>query len=219
VILAIALPSVARADELDEQLEFLERRTKRQLLHAEVWWGGWLGVYVTGAVVQGGRAAAATETAEQADLWISAIKSGAGAMRLMADPRTGIRGMSPRPPGRLTRAQKVRRIRHGESVLLNNAEETQAFGLWYVHVINFSVNLLGGIIIAVGFDDTQRGVQSAAIGTLIGEAAILTGPWEADRDLAEYQRRFGRRIAETNEPSLRLRVQPTTGGAMLRYEF
>ena len=196
LMLALALAREAQADPVSEQqrerLHFLESRIEAQRAHAALWWKGWLSFYTAGMLVQGVRAATATEAADRADLWISFAKATGGVIRLAVDPYQGIQGVDPGP--RQSRyLDATLRLKRAEQILASNAERTTAFGPWYAHVINFGVNGLGGVIVGAGFDAWQQGMISAAIGFGFGELMLLTAPWEADGDLEDYERRFERR--------------------------
>ncbi len=205
-----ASTSIARADELPDggddieaRLAFLEARIEAQRTHAELWWKGWLAFYAMGAVVQGVRASWAEDPAERADLWISSIKAAGGTIRYVVDPYGGIRGLEPSPAG-WQEAPSARLLR-AERILEHNAERTNAFGPWFAHLINLTVNGAGAVIVGAGFDDWKQGTISAAIGFGVGELAIFTAPWEADSDLAEYRTTFT--------------LQPTGNGGALVVAF
>jgi len=62
---------------------------------------------------------------------------------------------------------------------------------WRAHVGNLALNLAGAIVVAEGFDEGS-GWGSGALGIVVGEIRIWTYPWQAERALAEYERRFPR---------------------------
>lgn len=178
-----------KGDDIDARLDFLEARIATQRLHAEIWWKGWLAFYSIGAVVQGVRITWADSPAERADLVISSIKASGGAIRYLVDPYIGIRGLDPAPYGAWGES-KAARLERAEDIARRNAEQTNAFGPWFAHLINLGVNGTGAIIVGAGFDDWEQGLISAAIGFGVGEVALFTAPWEADSDLREYQAKF-----------------------------
>jgi hypothetical protein len=224
----LALPALASAQprvrhdaderEIDARLAFLEERIDRQHTHAQIWWGSFLTVYTGGAVVQAARASIEEDRATEVDLWISSAKATLGAMRYLTNPYGGIEDLDPAPATPLTRAGKLARVRHGERILEHNAEAQAKNRAWYVHASNLGINLVGGMIVAVGFDDPQTGFVSAGIGAVVGEIAIFTSPWEPEGDLAEYRRGFGRgRVkAGSRRPNhAEVVVRPTGSGGML----
>lgn len=176
-------------DDIEARLAFLEARIATQRKHAELWWKGWLAFYSVGAVVQGVRAAWAVTPPERADLWISFIKATGGTIRYLVDPYVRIRGLDPVPNGAWGESRAAR-LERAENIARRNAEETNAFGPWFAHLINLGVNGTGAVIVGAGFDDWSRGLISAAIGFGVGEVALFTAPWEADCDWAEYQTKF-----------------------------
>jgi hypothetical protein len=201
---------------LEARLAFLEERICAQRAHAEIWWTGWLGFYSFGAFAQAIRTTLVEDNAVEADLWVSVGKSVIGVVRYAADPYVGIEPFEPEPtrdPAKL-RAQ----VAEGERVLVNNAEATVPFGPWYGHLANLALNAGGAVIVGVGYDDWTQGLVSAAIGFGVGEISLLTGPWEADSDLEEYEALYGptpRR--ESRGPSLT--VQPMGTGMSLNGSF
>lgn len=205
----------ARAD-LEARLRFLEARICVQRSHAELWWGSWVSFYAAGALVQGTRAMLADAPADRADSWISAAKATAAALRYVLDPYGGVRGLEP-PAAGVGEASRRVRLAHAERVLAHNAERTEQARAWYAHAINIVVNVAGGVIVAAGFDEPAKGFLSAGIGVAVGEVAILTSPWEADDDLADYRQRFGGRPPADSRrvERSRWRLQLAEAGGML----
>ncbi len=193
----------AQADAADGRLAFVEERVEVQRTHAEIWWGSWLMFYTSGAIVQSVRAANADTAVDRADLWVSAVKAGGGVVRLLVQPYGGIEGLDEAP------AEPGARLAHAEAVLAHNADRTTPFGPWYAHLLNLGVNGAGAVIVGAGYDGWRDGLISAGIGFAVGEAMILTGPWEADDDLEAYRDLF--------QPELSL--VPGLDGAALRVRF
>jgi hypothetical protein len=209
---------------VDARLTFLEDRIATQRTHAEIWWSGWLTFYTFGAIFQGTRAMTAELPAEQADLWISAIKATGGSFRYLLQPYGGIQGLDEAGGAHLSASAKAARLHRAERILEHNADKTASGRAWYAHAINVGINLLGGVIVAIGFEDPAGGFLSAGIGTAVGEVSILTAPWEADDDLAEYRRRFG--TGDVAESSPRVRgaspqwfIVPTSSGGSVGVVF
>jgi hypothetical protein len=205
LVAALLRPAVAQAEPPDDyraRIAFLEQRIAAQELHAELWWKGWTSFYFFGAIFQGARAASAVEPAAKADLWVSFAKASVGTMRFALMPYQGITGLEPAP--RQSGFDPAEHLQRAEHVLEHNAARTNAFGRWWAHPINFGVNGLGAVIVGAGYDDWSRGLISAAIGVAVGEVSLLTAPWEADDDLAEYRARWGVLISGT-EATLQLR--------------
>ncbi len=217
VVVATTFPASARADEAPpraaERLAFLEERIETQHLHAQIWWESWITFYGVGLVVQSARAIEATETAERADLIISAVKAAGGVVRYAVDPMKGIESFEPIPG-----ETQAARLARGERILRENADNTTPFGPWYAHLINFAINGTGAVIVGAGFDDWSQGLISAGVGFAVGEVSLFTQPWEAGDDLEEYEARFGKGSA-ARRPKTQLRLVPMGGGAGLRLSY
>jgi hypothetical protein len=208
--------------DVDERLAFLEERIAVQRRHAEIWWTGWTAFYSIGAVVQGSRGMMADTDAEKAEFFVSCVQATGGAMRLLLDPYKGIQPFEP-VDGPLTYRQRLARLRRGERILVENAENTQPFGPWYAHLLNVAINGTGAVIVGAGFDAWDKGLMAAGIGIAVGEVNILTAPWEADDDLEQYRQEFG---GEGSHPRKRKReqatkwsIEPMGAGATLNATF
>ncbi len=219
-----AAPASAFATPTDAELEaraaFLEKRLTAQRAHADAWWWGWSLFYGLGAVAQGVRATDADNDADKADRIIGAVQSSGGLIRLLAQPHAGIAGPPPAPRRPLDREELEQYVARGERLLAANAEATNAFGPWYSHLINLAVNGAAGLFIGLRYDAWDKAALSTGIGVAIGEASIFTAPWEADYDVAEYQRRFG---ARPGMPSVstapRWSLAPSPGGLAFAASF
>jgi hypothetical protein len=214
VVYPVAPKKPAQQTDLEERLEFLSQRIGTQYLHAQIWWGSWLGFYSAGALFQSVRAGMATDRAEQADLVVSVVKATGGVVRYIVDPMKGIEDFEPAPGE--TKAEQVAR---GERILRNNAEATTPFGPWYAHLINLGINGTGAVIVGAGFDDWKTGLISAGIGFAVGEVSLLTQPWEADKDLEEYETRYGAGQPVRKTSEVKWTFVPTVGGAGFNASF
>lgn len=233
LVVALGMPAAARADDepphpvapvaahpgpltatVEERLAFLDARIETQRLHAQLWWESFATFYGVGVIVQTARAIEADERALQADLVVSVVKSAGGLVRYVVDPMKGIEGF----PSTLGES-KGARLARGERVLRANAKATTPFGPWYAHLINLGINGTGAVIVGAGFDDWTQGLISAGIGFAVGEASLLTQPWEADADLEEYETRLLGRERVTRAPAVRWSLVPAGAGAGVRASF
>lgn len=219
VVPTTALTAEPTDAELHARAAFLEQHLTTQRSHADAWWWGWVLFYGMGAVVQGVRASDTDNDADKADRIIGSVQSSAALIRLLAQPHAGIEDFpcTLRP---LTREELEDYVAKGERALAVNTKATNAFGPWYAHLINLAVNGAAGLFIGLRYDAWDKAALSTGIGLAIGEANILTAPWEADDDLAEYQERFG---ARPGTPSARAgaswRLAPGTGGVTFGARF
>jgi hypothetical protein len=221
---ALVAPATAWAAEptdgdLRARARFLEQRLTTQRAHADAWWWGWSLFYGLGAVAQGVRAADADNDADKADRIVGSFQSSAALIRLLAQPHAGIEGPPP-PPRASTREELEAYVAEGERALAVNADATNAFGPWYAHLINLAVNGAAALFIGLRYDAWDTAGISLGVGVAIGEANILTAPWEADSDAAEYQQRFG---ARPGMPAAaigpRWAISPAPGGLGFGVQF
>jgi hypothetical protein len=80
------------------------------------------------------------------------------------------------------------------------------------------LNVVGGVIADEAFDAQRRGWISAGVGIAVGTAMILSHPWQAAGDLAEYERRFPASGVPADPPTS-WRIVPWPGGAALALRF
>jgi hypothetical protein len=229
-----AAPSVARAEdqhgirpveehELDRRLAFLEHRIATERTHAVGWWWGWTAFYALGMTVESVRGANAADPVDKADYWIGAIQAAGGVTALLIRPESNIRGLAP-AAGPMGTDEKLARVRYAEGILAHNADETHPFGLWYSHLINVGLNGISFVILGAGFHDWKKASISAGIGVSVGEAQILTQPWEADYDIEAYRRQFGGMLTSPAEASRRASafrwgLSPAPGGVTVGGSF
>src|SRR5690606_18702429 len=83
-------PAQASPPERALRLRLAEGLLVRQRSYAELWGRGWRGIYSVGLAVQRARAPFEDDTAQRADLIISAVKAAGGIIRYGVDPYLGI---------------------------------------------------------------------------------------------------------------------------------
>jgi hypothetical protein len=206
-------------DELDERLELLEDRIATQRLHAEIWWWGWTAFYGGGAIAEGSRSIIETDNGQRAVHFANFLKATTFTLRLFLEPVKGIQELEPAPARQLSYSERMARLRRGERILAENALHTQPFGPWFAHLINAGVQGLGVVIVGAGFDEWEDAAIYGTIGFAIGEAAILTQPWEADGDLEEYWGRYGKGDGRAKQSAFSWTIKPYAGGAMWSASF
>jgi hypothetical protein len=196
VLLTLILVSTSTtipSDELSARLDFLEERLEAPRLHARVWWWGWLSFYSAGAVAQGVRIALVDPAdedaaAQRADLTVSMVKAIGGVISLVALPLNAMDGAEEmrRVEGIGPEADLLR-LYAGEEALEENARESERSFSWLRHALLVAVNVAGGLIIWLGYDDLERAAINTGVGIAIGELAIWTQPWEPRASYREYQ--------------------------------
>jgi hypothetical protein len=213
---AAAPPDAGSCDpDTAARLRFLEERLDARRTYADWWWKGWTGFYGIGTVVETVQAATEDDEGKQADYAVSAGKAAFGTVRLALYPPTARQGADPIRAVPLGGPGACReRLDVGERLLRENAHESESRWDWKRHLANVGINVAGGLIVAEGFDESD-GWISAGVGIAVGEAMTFSHPWEADDDLAEYQRRFEGPAA----PRVSWHVLPWQGGARFMLAF
>lgn len=187
-------PALARCDaESAARLRFLEPRLAAQARYAGRWWWTWNAVYVGGIGYGAAAAGFGDERGERADHAVDAVKSAIGLGRNLLVPpvaREGVEALQtldPRKPGGC-----AERLAVAEDLLQRAARQAhRERRSWRAHLGNLALNLAGAIVVAEGFDEGS-GWGSGALGFVVGEIRIWTYPWQAERALSEYERRFPR---------------------------
>lgn len=219
-LLVVCTAGVARAEpddnEVSTRLHFIEERLRCAEPINLAWQMTWAGVYGVGMLVQSGRAVVSTDRAERADLIVSAVKAGIGTLaRVLRPPNAmfGTRELRGLPDA--TPEQRLYKLRRAEALLERNAHESDRRYLVVAHAANLALNLIGGLIVWLGYDDLGRAAESTGIGFAVGELSIWSQPWQPKHDWKEYQRRFG----GERQISLSATVTPEAGGGVLTIRF
>lgn len=203
---------------IQARIDFLESRLDARRGYALNWWRLWTGAYATGAVFQGVSAGLEDDEGARADLIVSAVKAVYGTGRLWWDRPNARRGADPMREVPADDADACeRRLAIGEELLRVNARQARKRWSWKRHLSNIAINVLGGIIVAEGFDEND-GWISAGIGTAVGELQILSRPAGSDNDLSEYERQFSPPSAAKPTWSISTRISDGAG-VQLRLRF
>lgn len=179
--------------DLDARLAFLEEALEGPELHAEVWWWGWLSFYGLAIAAQGTRLALVDDAdedarAQRADFVVSMVKAALGVASLLFQPLSAAEGAEPMYRiSEETSADGLRRLAAGEAALRENAIEAERRYAWWRHLALVGVNLIGGAIIWLGYDDLEKALISAGVGIGVGQIIYFTQPWQPITSYEAYQ--------------------------------
>lgn len=197
------------AGDVDARIAFIEERLDAHRKHAYYWQWGWTSVYGSGLVIQSLRAGLSEDNEHQADYVVSAVKAAGGVARMLLAPHPGRLGADPiRAMGGSSPEAKARKLAKAEELLKANAERAEQRWSEKAHLANVGVNLAGGAIVW-GLGAPSDALISTIVGIAVGTANIMSAPWYGDKDLAEYNARFGGATTRGWD----WKIVPTMGGA------
>ncbi len=205
--------------ETAARLRFIEDRLEDGRTNADYWWKGWLSFYGLGVIVTSVQASQEDDEGTQANDVVSAVKALGGTTRLWfsrPSARSGADEMLAIPA--VSQPACRDRLAKGEALLRTNAEEANSRYSWKRHLFNVVVNVTGGLIVAEGFDESDRGWTSAAVGIAVGEVMTFSHPWRGASDLQDYEDRFPPSGIRT-EPRVSWHLLPTDSGAKVQVRF
>jgi hypothetical protein len=173
--------------ELDQRLEFVEKRLARQSPDARVWQYGWTGFHAASVVVQGILAVDADNNDDEVDYIVGAVKSTGALAQLLIRPLPAVKSTTrfQALPSR-SREERIHKLMQGEALLHENADRAATRSSWKRHLVGIGANLIGGAAIAA-FGDSSDAVTSTLLGIAVSETSIWTEPSRAANDLEDYQ--------------------------------
>ena len=189
-----------------ERLHYLEPRLAAHASYADRWWWLWNGVHALGIVYGGAMAGVEDDGGERALQAVDATKSAIGLADGVMNPPVLRKGMDQVSEIEVASATGcVARLRAAEALLYDAAKEADEMRRgWLTHAGNVTLNLVGAVVVAEGFDESS-GWGAGALGLVVGEIEIWSFPWHAERTVEEYERRFPR--DELSAPRWRIEEQ------------
>jgi hypothetical protein len=172
-------PDSLAAIDAAARLAFLEASLAREAHRARQWNWSWGVGFAAAAAGQFGVAAALDDPDQQKGLYVGGTKAVLGVGAKLVKPLR-----VPRPAGGVGCAA----VADAEARLLG-ATLAEARGRhWLRHVEVVGLNLVGVLVLGLGYDVWQEGLLGAAAGVVVGEIHIFTQPFAAGATLARYRR-------------------------------
>jgi hypothetical protein len=199
-----------------ERLRFIEERLDSHRLHANLWYWGWMTVFVGSTPYNAIGAATTDHGADRANYIAQGVLSLGGIGDLLFRPFDARFGADPvrALPG-ATPEERRQQLERAEALLRANAERAETRTSWLHHLANAAANGVAGLVVwAAG--DGKLGAISAATGTAVGEVQIWTEPGGPVQDLKDYQR-F--KAGHPAEAAGGWSIVPALGGVTVRYRF
>jgi hypothetical protein len=183
--------ALARCEgEVAARLRFLEPRLESHARYARRWLWAWTGIHAGGLVYGSTMAGVEDGRGERADQAVDAVKSAIGLAHDWIRPpsvRQGVAALRAIDTGSAGGCEE--RLAGAEGMLRRAVQDAHAErGVW-AHLWNLTLNLAGALVVAEGFHEGS-GWSSGALGLVLGEVAIWSYPWQAERTLDEYSRLF-----------------------------
>lgn len=178
--------------QLTIRINYIQAKLDKTELWAQLWHYGWIGLYSTLSIVQGGLTFADRDIHWKEDMIAGSITSFIGLCGKLIFP------FEPAvAPGKLrlmpesTTAEKIAKLEEAERLFRLCAEHEYDGWSWIPHLLNFSVNLSAGLIIWLGFNRTwQDFLITFSTGYAVSLLDIFTQPTNAIRDRKDYLRKF-----------------------------
>jgi hypothetical protein len=218
---AVAQDDLPDDQQVTARLRYIDAKLSAQATTSALWFGSFTGLYTVGMLWSTSKAVLEKDRVEQADHTIGAVKSVIGVATRLARPPHGLKGNRElRGISEATPEARAHKLAFAETLLRRNARQADQRYSWIAHTLNIGLNVAGGLIIWLAYDDFNRGAMSAGIGLAVGELSIWTQPWDAKRHLREYERRYlGRGGADHVSVGMVPIATVGGGGAALRVVF
>lgn len=212
-----ALPEASIPDRVvRERTRFIEERLDSHWLHANLWYWGWMTVFVGSTPYNAIGAATTDHGADRANYIAQGVLSLGGIGDLLFRPFDARFGADPvRALPDATPEERRQQLERAEALLRANAERAETRTSWLHHLANAAANGLAGLVVwAAG--DGKLGAISAATGTAVGEVQIWTEPGGPVQDLKDYEH-F--KAGHPAEAAGGWSILPALGGVTVRYRF
>jgi hypothetical protein len=215
------LPGLSDA-ELDERATYLEAELARNAHETRIWYGAVTTAYAAGVVVEADLALDTRSRPAIADYTVGAVKATIGVVGRLARPPRCVFGPTPGElvPGQ-DRASRAQRVLVAESLLRVDAKENDHRYSPLSHSLNVGLNVIGMLIIGLGYHDWARAGESVAVGLAFGELTIWTQPWHAKAAWKRYVRTRGLALDSTagTHPDLGRQVSIRAAGPSFGFSF
>jgi hypothetical protein len=212
-----AAPEAGVPDSVvQERTRFIEERLDSHRLHANIWYWGWMTVFVGSTVYEGIGATTTDHGADRANYISQGVLSVGGIGDLLFRPFDARFGAEPiRALPDATPEERRQQLARAEALLRANAVRAETRTSWLHHLANAVANgVAGAVVWAAG--DGRQGAISAVTGTLVGEVQIWSEPGGPVQDLKDYER-F--KAGEPVEADAGWSIVPALGGVTVRYRF
>ncbi|HOO72804.1 MAG TPA: hypothetical protein PK926_13695 [Spirochaetota bacterium] len=179
--------------ELQQRITFIQNRLDKTEKWAQAWRYGWIGLYSSLSIVQGGLTFADDDIHWKEDMIVGSITAFVGLCgKLIFSFEPAVAPAKLRFMPEATSMEKREKLKEAERLFRICAEEEYDGWAWLTHLLNFSVNFTAGMVVWLAFDrPLTDGLTTFATGYAISLLDIFTQPTNAVRDRKEYLKKFG----------------------------
>ena len=171
------------------RLHFIDEHLARTAHRAQIWtwgWGVWIGVATIGNLVP----LLFVEPEDRIDWYVGAGTTIVGVVPLLIAPLAVVgdaRELRARLDARTTTDDVCALLADAEARLVRDAKNQSDGQRWWLHVGNVLLNTGVGLFLGIGYHHWVAGAFNAVLGSVIGEAIILTQPTSTIGDLETYR--------------------------------
>jgi hypothetical protein len=171
------------------RLRFIDEHLARTAHRAQIWTWGWgvgIGVATIGNLVP----LLFVEPEDRIDWYVGAGTTIVGVVPLLIAPLAVVgdaRDLRLRLDARTATDDVCALLADAEAKLVRDAQNQSDGQRWWLHVGNVLLNTGVGLFLGIGYDHWVAGAFNAVLGSIIGEAIILTQPTSTIGDLETYR--------------------------------
>jgi hypothetical protein len=207
--------------DVARRLAWIERVIEREGAATRVWQWSWVGFYGAVTIAEGALLATAKTPPDRVNDGVSAGKAAVALGFVLASPASAApsaRALRSKPAG--TAAERLAKLRHGESILRHLAQEERERRGWFPLIGGALLNAGGGFITWAAYRGSgANGWFGVASGLAVAQLQFHTQPTGAIRAWDAYQRAAdGGRLGEP-PAVLRWSITPTAGGMAVTGAF
>jgi hypothetical protein len=210
------------------KLQFLKQSIKQDYCHTQEWWYGWLGAYSAATIGQGVVYFVSGDKSTRQDMALGAATTLLGAAGQFISPfypNNEFNEFNSLPE--TSDEDKLQKLASAER-LLNHWSERERMALtWQNHILCTAVNLGGGLITWLAFEDKfghkrtiWDGIANFALNEVITEAQIWSQPTLAKRKYKKYcQMYLNGNEAYSYVPEMTWYFEAMPGGIGIKIKF
>jgi hypothetical protein len=212
----------------DSRLQYLKSTLQTDHQRTQRWWYGWLGAYSAATIGQGVVFLTSDSKSMRQDMALGAVTTILGAAGQFISPFIPNKEFSQfRSLPESSDEDKLMKLAAAEKLLYQWSERERKALTWQNHILSFTVNLGGGLVTWLAFEDRNGkkrtvwdGVANFALNTVITETQIWVQPTLAKRQYKKYCQQY---LSGTESfsyvPEINWYVETKPGGIGLKITF